>query len=184
MIPRRIPKGEWACTSSEILYDSCQLLFIRALPPTLLLPKSSPLVSTLALIFRARCVRCLESQLGLLHEKSVKILAEDKTWSFTVIDVQARSIPQHTSWQGFTYSWSIQQILRLRGVPLATAISGCRQTGFPPSAHIMGRTPIQRASRRGSRPLDLNRYIYFNSKPGGIAANCVTVCESHGKTIN
>ena len=36
----------------------------------------------------------------------------------------------------------------------------------------------------GAPALDLNRYVYFNSKPGGIAANCVTVCEFHGKTIN
>jgi hypothetical protein len=33
-------------------------------------------------------------------------------------------------------------------------------------------------------PLDLNKYVYFNSKLGGVAANYVTVCESHGKAIN
>ena len=64
--------------------------------------------------------------------------------------------------QGCTYSGSIQQILRLRGVPLATGISGCRQTGFPPSAHIMGRTPIRITSGPPApRPQRIGRSTRF-----------------------
>jgi hypothetical protein len=79
-------------------------------------------------------------------------------------------------------AWSIQQILRLRGVPLATGISGCRQTGFSTLSTHHGQDAHTACITSG--PPAPNRYIYFNSKPGGIAANCVTVCELHGKTIN
>jgi hypothetical protein len=89
-----------------------------------------------------------------------------------VIDTQAWSIPQQTSWAGTHIQLVNPANSTFLRVPFAT--------GFTAAANGLYHPP--RALRRGPPPLDLKRYTYLNPKPHGIAANHVTVCEFHGET--